>query len=211
MIKEFCAENFTDIPRAIAAGATRIELCDNLAVGGTTPSSAVMTASVAYAHAHDVPVFAMIRPRGGNFVYQPIEIEMMVRDIETAIAAGVDGVVLGALTADNWLNEAALAKLLAAAKGVAVTFHMAFDEIPVARQHEAIDVLHELGVARILTHGGDLTTGIAANYAHLANLVQHAQNKLVVLVGGGVNFDNYADVMRATGAVEVHGTKIVAL
>lgn len=75
MIKEFCAENFTKIPQAIQKGANRIELCDNLAVGGTTPSTGVIEEVLAYAGEHSVPVMTIIRPRGGNFVYNDIELK----------------------------------------------------------------------------------------------------------------------------------------
>lgn len=81
MIKEFCAENFTDIPTAIQNGATRIELCDNLAVGGTTPSTGVIEETITYASEHSIPVMTIIRPRGGNFVYNDIELKIMHTDL----------------------------------------------------------------------------------------------------------------------------------
>ena len=98
MIKEFCAENYTDIPKAIQAGAGRIELCDNLAAGGTTPSMGVIEEVLAYAGEKHVPVMTMIRPRGGNFVYNDIELKIMENDLIHAKNAGTDGVVFGCLT-----------------------------------------------------------------------------------------------------------------
>ncbi|WP_078806829.1 copper homeostasis protein CutC [Pilibacter termitis] len=211
MLKEFCAENFTRIPQAIRAGAKRIELCDNLAVGGTTPSIAVIEESVKYAHEKNVSVFVMIRPRGGNFVYNDIEIKMMEIDILEAMKREVDGVVFGLLTPDNWIDTEALETLMLAANGVEVTFHMAFDEIPKERQKEAIDVLADLGVSRILTHGSALASEINENYEHLREIVDYAKGKLHILIGGGVRFDNFEEVVDKTGTREVHGTKIVAM
>ena len=95
MLYEFCAENFERVPAAIEAGAGRIELCDNLAVGGTTPSAGVISAAVNYAHEHDARVMCMIRPRGGDFHYGQDELRMMEMDLGLAVSAGVDGLVFG--------------------------------------------------------------------------------------------------------------------
>jgi copper homeostasis protein len=211
ILKEFCAENFTDIPKAIAAGANRIELCDNLAVGGTTCSVGVIEEAVKYAHEKEVSVFAIIRARGGNFVYNDIEIKMMETDILEAAKRDVDGVVIGALTEDNWLDEEALETWLIPAQSLEVTFHMAFDEIPRDRQKEAIDRLSELGFARILTHGSALSSPVCENYAHLKELVEYSQGKIQLIIGGGVNHENYQEVVDNTGTTEVHGTKIVEI
>lgn len=211
MIKEFCAENFTDIPKAIQAGAKRIELCDNLAVGGTSVSIGVIEESVKYAHEHNVPLFVIIRPRGNDFVYNDLEVKMMEIDILEAVKREVDGVVIGALTSENWIDLEAMETLMIPAQSLEVTFHMAFDEIDRNRQKEAIDVLVELGVTRILTHGGSLTRSISENYTHLKELVEYAENRIQIVVGGGVNFENLDEVIERTGAKEVHGTKIVKL
>ena len=95
MLYEFCAENFERVPAAIDAGAKRIELCDNLAVGGTTPSAGVISATVGYAHEHDARVMCMIRPRGGDFHYNQDELRMMEMDLGLAVSAGADGLVFG--------------------------------------------------------------------------------------------------------------------
>ncbi|MDR2465705.1 MAG: copper homeostasis protein CutC [Streptococcaceae bacterium] len=211
MIKEFCAENFTDISKAIDAGASRIELCDNLAVGGTTPSIAVIEESTRLAHEKNSRLFAMIRPRGGDFVYNDIELKIMETDLLEAVKREVDGVVIGALTKENWIDVEALQTLMMGTQGVDVTFHMAFDEIPVDRQFEAIDLLVEYGVTRILTHGGNLKEPIHVHYQHLKELVEYAEGKLEVLIGGGVTHENFEEVLASTGAREVHGTKIVKM
>ena len=106
MILEFCSENFTNIPKAIEQGATRIELCDNLAVGGTTPSYAVIEQAVQYAHEHDATVMTILRPRGGNFVFTPAEFNIMKKDLEVIKQLNSDGVVLGALTDDSRIDRA---------------------------------------------------------------------------------------------------------
>ena len=116
LLREFCAENFTDVPAAIEAGADRIELCDNLAVGGTTPSAGVIGAATVYAHEHGARVMTMIRPRGGDFVYGPAELQMMQSDIETACRLGTDGIVFGCLERREhgfWLDLSAIEALVA--------------------------------------------------------------------------------------------------
>ncbi|MGM0123301.1 copper homeostasis protein CutC [Enterococcus sp. AZ194] len=211
MIKEFCAENFTHIPEAIAKGAGRIELCDNLAVGGTTPSTGVIEEALSYAGEKHVPIMTIIRPRGGDFIFNDIELKIMHTDLIEAKKLGTDGVVIGCLTPNNWLDEEALEMLIDHAEGLQITFHMAFDEIPVARQFEAIDWLAEHGVHRILTHGGPANTPIEANLEHLRALVDYARDRLIILPGGGVNYQNAETVAAALGVKEIHGTKIVKL
>ncbi|MBP1039846.1 copper homeostasis protein CutC [Vagococcus sp. BWB3-3] len=211
LIKEFCAENFTNIPAAITAGAKRIELCDNLAVGGTTVSSGVMEETINYCHEREVAVMTIIRPRGGDFVYNDTELKIMHTDLIEAKRLGADGVVIGCLTADNHLDEEAMELLLEAADGLQITFHMAFDQLNLAEQLAAIDWLSEHGVTRILTHGGPAGTLIEDNFSHLQTLITHSQNKLTILPGGGINYENNQKVISALNVAEVHGTKIVNL
>lgn len=210
MIKEFCAENFTDIPKAVAAGATRIELCDNLAVGGTTPSTGVIEETLAYASEKEIPVMTMIRPRGGNFVYNDIELKIMHTDLIEAKKIGTDGVVFGLLQEDGWLDEESLELFLETAEGLQVTFHMAFDAIPKARQKEALDWLADHGVDRILTHGGPSESPLEETLPYLKELVDYAAGRIIILPGGGVNAKNLQHVATTLGVKEAHGTKIVA-
>ncbi|MFP1648886.1 copper homeostasis protein CutC [Enterococcus mundtii] len=211
MIKEFCAENYTSIPLAIANGANRIELCDNLAAGGTTPSTGVIEEVLSYANEKSVPVMTIIRPRGGDFVYNDIELKIMHTDLIEAKKLGTDGVVIGCLTPSGWLDEEALEVLIDSAEGLQITFHMAFDAIPQERQYEAIDWLVEHGVHRILTHGGVAGTNIEDNFAHLKQLIAHADGRIIILPGGGITSENAQVVADALGVHEVHGTKIVPL
>ncbi|ALS01234.1 copper homeostasis protein CutC [Enterococcus silesiacus] len=209
MIKEFCAENFTNIPTAIRNGAGRIELCDNLAVGGTTPSTGVIEEVVAYAGEKSIPVMTIIRPRGGDFVYNDIELKIMHTDLIEAKKIGTDGVVLGCLTKDNWLDEEALELLIDTAEGIQITFHMAFDVLSKENQLKAIDWLAEHDVHRILTHGGSAGSAIEHNFNHLKELIDYANNRIMILPGGGISSENIDAVVNALGVTEVHGTKIV--
>ncbi|AYW51201.1 copper homeostasis protein CutC [Tetragenococcus halophilus] len=210
LIKEFCAENYTNIPAAIANGAKRIELCDNLSVGGTTPSTGIIEESFAYASEKDVPLVTMIRPRAGDFIYNDIELQIMETDLIEAKKLGVDGIVLGGLTPNNWLDEEALDRLIDAATGLQITFHMSFDQIAEDRQYEAIDWLSERGVTRILTHGGPSDTAITENINHLTDLNNYANNRITILPGGGITSENVEEIVSRIGVNEAHGTKIVS-
>lgn len=223
LLREFCAENYTDVPAAIAAGARRIELCDNLAVGGTSPSMGVIEATVDYAHAHGARVMAMVRPRGGDFVYTPEEVAMMETDARIALALGADGIVLGCLAPDTEgvldLDEGALERITAIAceaaaergEAVDMTFHMAFDALPAERQLDAIDRIAAMGFTRILTHGGAAGTPIAGNLGRLSAYIERAAGRLIILPGAGITFENVEDIARELGVGECHGTKIVRL
>lgn len=211
MLKEFCAENYTNLSKAIENGARRIELCDNLAVGGTTVSIGVLEAAVKLAHEKSVTVNAIIRPRGGDFVYNDTELRMMTTDLIEFKKSEVDGVVIGCLTKENWLDEEALETLLELADGLSVTFHMAFDEMTLKNQKKAIDWLVDHGVDRILTHGGKSNTPIMENIAHLKELIAYADGRIIILPGGGITFENADEVAQLLGVKEVHGTKIVPL
>lgn len=211
IIKEFCAENFSHIAQAITAGVGRIELCDNLAEGGTTVSSGVLKHTIAYCHQHHVAVAAMIRPRGGDFIYSAEEITIMLSDIEQAKAFGSDAVVFGCLTQEHWLDEKAMQQLIAAAQPMDIVFHMAFDEIALDKQFAAIDWLAKHGVTRILTHGGPATEPIIQCLPHLQELVAHADGRLTIMPGGGITHGNYEDIVNVLKVKEIHGTKIVRL
>lgn len=209
LLKEVCVENFTNIPAALSRGANRVELCDNLTVGGTTVSTGVMEETIHYCSEKNVPVMAIIRPRGGNFVFHDTELKIMRTDLIEAKKLGVDGVVIGCLTENDWIDEEAMEELLDAATGLQVTFHMAFDVIPEEKQFAAIDWLVENGVHRILTHGGAGETSIEANLPHLRELVTYAADRIIILPGGGINNENAELIAKELAVKEVHGTKIV--
>lgn len=211
MIKEFCAENFNNVPVAIANGANRIELCDDLSVGGITPNLDVIQRTIQYAHQFDVKVMTMIRLREGNFIYDDAEIRRMRSTIIKARRLGTDGIVVGCLTTDNWIDEKAMMQLIADAGEILITFHMAFDLIPLERQFEAVDWLVDHGVTRILTHGGAMNDPINTHYEWLKTLINYADQRIVILPGGGINYQNVDEVVKRLMISEVHGTKIVKL
>lgn len=208
-LKEVCLENYTSLPKAIAQGATRIELCDYLISGGTTVSKGVMHEAAAYCADKMIPLMAMIRPRSGDFIYNDSELKIMGYDIIEARNLGLDGIVLGCLTDDHLIDEDAMEQLLEESYGLQTTFHMAFDAIPVENQFEAIDWLAEHGVQRILTHGGDLSLPIEETLPHLKELVDYAKDRILILPGGGITNENADAVQDYLGVTELHGSRIV--
>ena len=209
MIYEFCAENVTLLEKAMQAGARRIELCDNLAVGGTTPSYGVTKAAVELAANYDTTIMTMIRPRGGDFVYNDLEIAIMLEDIRLTAQSGSQGVVFGALTADKKLDKPNLEKLIAASKGMEIVFHMAFDELSDEDQLEAIDWLSQAGVTRILTRAGVSGDSLEKRFAHYHRILEHAKGKIEILPGGGIDLDNRQTFIDQLGVTQLHGTKVV--
>ena len=209
MIYEFCAENVTLLEKAIQAGARRIELCDNLAVGGTTPSYGVTKAAVELAANYDTTIMTMIRPRGGHFVYNELEIAIMLEDIRLTAQTGSQGVVFGALTADKKLDKPNLEKLIAASKGMEIVFHMAFDELSDEDQLEAIDWLSQAGITRILTRAGVSGDSLEKRFAHYHRILERAKGKIEILPGGGIDLDNRQTFIDQLGVTQLHGTKVV--
>ena len=208
-IYEFCAENVTNLEKAFKAGAQRVELCDNLTVGGTTPSYGVIKAAVELAKDYQAKGIVMIRPRGGDFVYSQQELAIMLEDIKCARDLGVDGFALGALTSENQLDTEGLKTLLDASRGLEVTMHMAFDEIPKLDQPSAIQWLKENGVTRLLTRARTPDTPIHLRLQAYAELVQLADGQLEILAGGGISVTNRDRFLAIPGLEQVHGTRIV--
>ncbi|MGL5896624.1 copper homeostasis protein CutC [Lactococcus lactis] len=207
IIRELCLENFTKIPQALQAGVERIELCDNLAVGGTTPSYGVIEEAAKYVAESKTTLAVMIRPRGGNFVYNSHELKIIETDTLKAVEAGAQNIVFGALTPDNEIDTDALETVSIAAQGLPITFHMAFDEV--TDQEKAIEQLVEFGVDKILTHGGPLDQPL--NTDKLKSLIDYAKGKINIIIGGGVNAENFENLAQLTGTNYVHGTKIIKL
>jgi copper homeostasis protein len=185
---------------AIAAqegGAQRVELCANLFEGGTTPSAA----SIEVARRHlSIDLQVMIRPRGGDFLYTDLEMEVMVRDIAIAKELGANGLVFGVLQDDASIDIARTKTLIDAARPLNVTFHRAFDMV--ADPHHALYQLLGLGVERLLTSGLEATALEGVDL--IRELVQQADGRLIVMPGGGVHERNVARIVRATGVQEVH-------
>jgi copper homeostasis protein len=194
---EACVDSVEGALAAERAGASRLELCANLGEGGTTPSAGMVRAVLQRVA---VPVFAMVRPRGGDFLYTAEEIEVMLRDAESLKASGVHGIVSGALHPDGSVDDDGTSALIEASHPLPFTFHRALD---VSRDlDEALGVLIALGVARVLTSGGAATA--AEGMERLARLVRLAGERLIVMAGGGVRRHNAASIVAGTGAREVH-------
>jgi copper homeostasis protein len=198
---ESCVDSLDAALASVAGGARRLELCAHLEVGGTTPEPALVRAVVA---AVPVPVFAMVRPRGGGFVYGDAEVETMVRDIRAMRAAGAHGLVFGALRSDRTLDDVVMRRLLSHARPLPVTCHKAFDDT--ADLTAALGTLVTLGVDRVLTAGGRPTA--AEGTAMIAALVARAGDTITVVAGGRVRAAGVAALVRETGVSEVHARVI---
>lgn len=211
MLKEACVENFYNIPHVIKAGADRLELNNDLALGGTTPSYGVIKKSVTYAENFKIPVVIMIRPRGGDFVYNENEIGIMADDIEASAKLGAQGVAFGCLTTNNQINRIQMKHLITLARSlnVEVVMHMAFDDISNDKQKTELNWLADQGVKRILTHGGKLDKPILATILHLKEIIKWANDRIEILPGGGITTENREDIAKKLQLNELHGSKIV--
>ncbi|MFS1663104.1 copper homeostasis protein CutC [Streptococcus sp. zg-JUN1979] len=208
IIKEFCAENLTDLHQLDPSDIKRVELCDNLAVGGTTPSYGVIKEASRYLHDKNISLSVMIRPRGGDFCYNDLELRAMEEDILKAVELEADALVFGVLTKELRIDTEAIDYLLPASQGVDLVFHMAFDLIAKEEQKEAIDQLVALGFKRILLHGSAKKRDIFDNSSHLKELIAYADNRIEICLGGGVTAHNYQKLCQDTKANYVHGTHI---
>lgn len=197
MIVEACLETVASAVAAERAGADRIELCSDLAEGGVTPSAGLIRAVRSRV---DIPIHVLIRPRGGAFVFDGAEEEVMLADIREARRSGADGVVVGALSTGQRIHRARTERLVAAAGTMAVTFHRAFDATPDLDASMAL--LVELGVPRVLTSGGAATA--MEGSAALARLQSRWGERITLLAGGGVRASNVRRLVDATGVREVH-------
>lgn len=196
VLLEVCVETPAGLAAAVAGGADRIELCAALALGGLTPSPGMMSAAVAAR----VPVHALIRPRGGGFVYDRAEVGGMLGDILAARAAGLDGVVIGAALPDGRLDIGALREMVAVAGPMAVTLHRVFDYVP--DWAEALESAIKLGIGRILTAGGKTTA--SAGIARLAALFDHAGGRILILPAGRIRADTVEALQERLPLREVH-------
>lgn len=194
---EISVESLEGAMAAERGGADRIELCGELAVGGITPSVALMGAAREQVH---LPIFAMIRPRAGNFVYSDEEFAEMKRAILRAKEAGMHGVVLGILTQGRGVDIERTSALVEVAWPLPVTFHRAFDDSADLRR--ALEDVLQTRAARILTSGG--AAGALAGAAVLAELVAAAGDRIIIVPGAGINAENAAEVLGRTVASEIH-------
>jgi len=197
ILVEAAVETLDGACTAVAEGAGRLELCADLARGGVTPSAGLLRAVRA---AVDQPLFVMIRPRPGDFVYHSGELDIMLADIAEARRAGADGVVFGALTPAGEVDRGATERLIAAARPLPVTFHRAVDQ---ARDLTgALTVLAALGVERVLTSGGAATA--EQGLPVLVSLAAAIGRRVRILPGGGIRAGNAGRIARELGATELH-------
>jgi len=194
---EICVDSATGAHAAARGGADRVELCDNLLEGGTTPSAGTIKVA---RRGLRIGLQVIIRPRGGDFLYQADEIEVMREDIRMARDLGADGVVIGCLTAAGDVDQALTAELVALARPMNVTFHRAFD---MCRDPQAaLEAIIALGIDRLLTSGQEASCleGIEL----LAGLQRQAAGRIIIMPGGGITARNVQRIVRETGVTEVH-------
>jgi copper homeostasis protein len=168
-----------------------------LAEGGTTPPPELIQSVKRTVR---IPVFVLVRPRAGDFVYAASELRTMQRDIASAIGAGADGIVTGALTAKHRLDVDGTQGLVKAARGIPVTFHRAFDEVH--NRPEVLEQLIELGFTRILTSGG--AAAAKEGVESIAELVRKGGQRIEIAAGGGVRAHNVVELLRRSRVREVH-------
>lgn len=198
---EACVESFSQALTAIENGANRIELCENLNVGGTTPSYGTIKKCRSLA----VPTFVMIRPRGGDFTYSADEIEIMKSDISMCKELGVLGVVFGVLTKDNEIDYSLLTEFVELAKPMSITFHKAIDLVK--NPLDDIPKLINLGVDRILSSGKKDTAIEGANL--LNSMIKEGMDKITIIPAGNITRENFDTISNLIPNKEYHGKKIV--
>ncbi len=194
---EICANSVASCLEAQKGGAYRVELCAAIPEGGTTPSYGDITVA---RELLDIKLNVIIRPRSGDFLYSALEHRIMLKDIEIARQLGVDGVVIGCLTAEGEVDMERNRELIDAAGEMSVTFHRAFDMC-----HDPFDSLEKiisLGCHRILTSGQQQQA--EQGVPLLKELVQRADDRIIIMPGSGINMNNITTIARETGAKEFH-------
>ncbi|WP_425504920.1 copper homeostasis protein CutC [Pseudoxanthomonas japonensis] len=198
-VLEIAAGSLASALVAQHAGADRVELCEGLASGGTTPSYGTLAITRERLR---IPLFVLVRPRAGDFLYGAQEAEVMLRDIESCVRLGCDGIVVGALDTDGNVDLSLCGQLVSAAGSLPVTFHRAFDAA--RNPAEALEQVIGLGFARVLTSGGCATAMEGAG--NVAAHVRQAEGRIVVMPGAGIDAGNVAALAAATGAHEFHAS-----
>lgn len=195
---EVCVADPDSLAAAVAGGADRIELCAALELGGLTPSPGMM----ALAAAGPVPAYAMVRPRAGDFVFDAREVEVMLRDIDAARAAGLAGIVIGASRPDGRLDLPLLERLISHARGLGTTLHRAVDLVPDLAA--ATEAAVALGVERILTSGGARTA--LEGMPNIAVAHATARGRLAIMAGSGLDPGNLERLLAHGTVDEIHGS-----
>ncbi len=204
ILREACVRTYREAVQAELKGANRIELCENLSEGGTTPSYGTIAMCVKRLK---IPIAVMIRPHGDlSFRCSADEVEIMVKDIEVCKQLGVEAVVFGVLTSDCQIDLPVVKRLVDVAQPLKTVFHMAFDQAK-GDKEKALETLINLGITRVLTKG--CTKNATEGRPALKKLVEQAKGRIGILAGGSVTSMNYKDIVDFTGVKQVHGTKIV--
>ena len=211
--KEACVTNFYQAKKALELGANRLELCFDMANDGITPSYGT---AQQIKKSLNIPIFTMIRPRGGNFVFDQNEIDIMLYDIYIMVEkVKVDGIVIGCLTKDNEIDIETTKILINKArelnKNIQITFHMAFDLINnIEKEYKKnIDLLINLGCNRILTKG--CQKNAFEGKENLKKYIEYANNRIIIMPGKSITNENYKNLVIEIGCKEIHGTKIVGI
>ncbi len=194
---EIAVESLAAAEAAQRAGADRIELCGELHLGGVTPSAELLKTARECLH---VPIFVMIRPRAGDFVYSAAEFEEMKTSISLAKSGGANGVVLGVLRREACVDIERTRQLVTAAHPLPVTFHRAFDET--SELSQALEDVIQTGATRILTSGGAKSALEGAKV--IAELGAAAAGRITIVPGAGITSENISRLVTATGAREFH-------
>ncbi|EAY00553.1 CutC family protein [Trichomonas vaginalis G3] len=194
---EVCVDNIESVKIAESAGASRIELCGSLALGGVTPPYSLIKKAV---EVSKIPIYVMIRPRAGDFLFNEEEVEMMINDIKISKELGAKGVVIGALTKSAELDIETTKKLVDAASGIGVTFHRAFDLVK--NPKETLKKLIELGCERVLTSGCAQTAFDGREM--IKELVELSEGKISIMAGAGVSAKNCQEIVKFTNISEIH-------
>jgi copper homeostasis protein len=195
---EVCVADAESLAAAIAGGADRIELCSALELGGLTPAPGLMR----LAAKAPIPVYAMVRPRSGDFVFTSDELDIMRADIDAVRSAGLAGAVIGASLLDGTLDEVMLRHLRDHAQGLGLTLHRAFDLVP--DFSAAVETAIGIGIERILTSGGarSVPEGIPA----LRSIHAAAGGRISIMPGGGLTAQNVGELLKAVPVAEVHSS-----
>ena len=198
---ESCCTSLEEVKKACLCGADRIELCEDISSGGVTPSLDLLEKTLS---SSTIPVNAMIRPRGGNFVYSEDEIQQMIKDINSFKDLDVNGFVFGCLTPDNEVDIPAMKKLMAAASRKPVTFHRAFDSV--RDPQKALEDIISLGCTHILTSGN--TENAFDGRFNIAKLVEQAAGRITIIAGKGIRKGNLEQIAEDSKAPQLHGTNL---
>lgn len=196
---EVCVEGVLGALAAADGGAHRVELCAGLVEGGTTPSIGTVSSVL---RELEIDTSVLIRPRGGDFLYAPEELEVMIRDIRGIRDAGAFGIAVGVLTRQGTVDQKAMEAVMDAAGGMSVTFHRAFDMVE--DPWKALETVVDLGVDRILTSG--LERSVPEGIGLIKGLVSAARGRISIMPGAGIREQNVKEIVRDTGVHEIHFT-----